>query len=118
MPSIQSDNFQFGPSTPWENAAPGVRRQMFGYDGRIMLVRVAFEQGAVGDMHQHPHSQASYVESGAFSMTIGGQTHTLRAGDGYYVPPGVLHGCVCLEAGVLVDSFSPCREDFLPPLGN
>ena len=37
----------------------------------------------------------------------------LRAGDGYYVAPNLPHGCVCLEAGVLVDTFSPMREDFL-----
>jgi quercetin dioxygenase-like cupin family protein len=114
MKNIQSSLFQMGTEVVWEDAGPGVRRQVFGYDGRLMLVRVVFETGAVGDMHSHPHSQASYVESGVFTLTIGDQTQTLRAGDGYYVPSGVLHGCVCLEAGVLVDSFSPSREDFLP----
>ena len=37
----------------------------------------------------------------------------LRAGDGYYVAPNLPHGCVCLEAGVLIETFSPMREDFL-----
>ena len=27
--------------------------------------------------------------------------------------PGILNGCICLEAGVLIDTFSPMREDFL-----
>ena len=35
------------------------------------------------------------------------------AGDGYYVAPNLPHGCVCLEAGVLIDTFTPMREDFL-----
>ena len=40
------------------------------------------------------------------------------AGDGIVrqimdVAPNLLHGCVCLEAGVLIDTFTPMREDFL-----
>ena len=30
--------------------------------------------------------------------------------DARWVP----HGCICLEAGVLLDIFNPMREDFLP----
>ena len=26
---------------------------------------------------------------------------------------GVMHGCVCLEAGILLDFFTPMREDFV-----
>jgi len=38
----------------------------------------------------------------------------IRKGDGYYVPPHAVHGCVCIEDGTLIDVFSPMREDFLP----
>ena len=58
-------------------------------------------------------SQATYVASGKFELNIGGETRILEAGDGYYVAPDELHGCVCLEAGVLIDTFSPVRADFL-----
>jgi quercetin dioxygenase-like cupin family protein len=46
-------------------------------------------------------------------MTIDSVTKRLQAGDGYYVPPHALHGIVCIEAGMLIDVFSPLREDFL-----
>ena len=36
----------------------------------------------------------------------------VKYGDGVYVPPDVLHGAVCIEEGVLIDVFSPVREDF------
>jgi len=78
-----------------------------------MLVKAKFEKGGVGALHQHPHSQATYVDSGVFEMTIGDEKRIIRKGDGYYVPPGIVHGCVCLEAGMLIDVFSPHREDFL-----
>ncbi|RPD41468.1 cupin domain-containing protein [Chitinophaga barathri] len=111
--TIQSGIYQDGASIPWEDAAPGIQRQLFGYDEKMMLVKVKFEQGAVGTMHQHPHIQVSYVESGSFELTIGGEKKVLQTGDGYFVPSNVLHGCVCLEAGVLIDVFTPLREDFL-----
>ena len=78
-----------------------------------MKVKVVFEEGAVGTMHEHYHSQATYVVSGKFELTIGEEKRILEAGDGYYVAPDVLHGCVCLEAGILIDTFSPMRADFL-----
>ncbi|MGX5816896.1 cupin domain-containing protein [Chitinophaga lutea] len=113
MKDKTSPIFQEGALLPLEPADPGVTRQVFGHDARLMLVKVIFETGAVGSMHSHPHSQASYVESGVFELTIGPDKKVLRKGDGYYVPPQVVHGCVCLEAGVLIDAFSPAREDFL-----
>lgn len=78
-----------------------------------MMVKVKFDKGAVGSMHEHYHSQATYVVSGKFELTIGDKKEVLSAGDGYYVAPDELHGCVCLEAGILIDTFSPVRADFL-----
>ena len=46
-------------------------------------------------------------------MTIGAETKRIKTADGYYVKPHVMHGVVCIEPGVLIDVFSPMREDFL-----
>ncbi|MDO7853298.1 cupin domain-containing protein [Hymenobacter convexus] len=97
----------------WETTGPGVRRKVLAHGPDLMLTRVAFGAGAVGAVHNHPHAQLSYVESGAFDYTIAEETQTLRAGDSCYVPPLAWHGVVCLEAGVLVDAFTPQRDDFL-----
>jgi quercetin dioxygenase-like cupin family protein len=113
MSEIQSKNFQFESEVEWQPAGEGVKRQIFGYDEKVMLVKARFEQGGIGSPHSHPHSQVTYVDSGVFQMTIGDETRIIRKGDGYYVPPNVTHGVICLEAGMLVDAFSPIREDFL-----
>ncbi len=110
---IHSNEFQFENEMPWEDLGNGIHRQVFGYDETLMLVKAKFIEGAVGTMHQHPHSQVTYVDSGAFEMTIGDQKKIIRKGDGCYVPPNTLHGCVCLEPGTLIDAFSPHRKDFL-----
>jgi quercetin dioxygenase-like cupin family protein len=109
----QSSEFQFEQEIQWEDLGNGIRRQVFGYDDKIMLVKAKFEKGAIGTLHEHPHVQVTYVDSGVFEMTIGDDKKIIRKGDGYYVPPHVWHGCVCLEPGMLIDAFSPLREDFL-----
>lgn len=109
----KSEVFQIAKEMGWENPGPSIKRQIMGYDGQLMMVKVVFEEGAVGTMHEHYHSQATYVASGKFELTIGEEKRILEAGDGYYVAPDVLHGCVCLEAGILIDTFSPMRADFL-----
>ena len=77
-----SEVFQFEKELKWENPGPGIRRQIMGYDEQLMMVKVQFEKGAVGTMHEHHHSQATYVVSGKFELTIGEQKEILSAGDG------------------------------------
>jgi quercetin dioxygenase-like cupin family protein len=98
---------------PWEPADKGITRQIIGYDGQIMMVKVKFEEGAIGAAHTHYHTQVTYVASGKFEFTVGGEKKVIKEGDGIYMEPDVLHGCVCLEAGVLIDCFSPMRESFI-----
>jgi quercetin dioxygenase-like cupin family protein len=109
----RSDIFVFDKEQPWQDAGSGVRRKILGHDGELMAVRFAFETGGVGALHSHPHRQTSVVTSGVFDVTISGRTERLRAGDCYIVPPDAVHGAVCIEAGELMDSFTPARADFL-----
>lgn len=110
---FQSANFQYEREMPWELAGEGVTRQIMGYNDNLMMVKVKFEKGAAGTPHTHPHTQTTYVASGVFEFTTDGETRIVRAGDGVYMKPGAEHGCVCLEAGILIDTFSPIRQDFL-----
>lgn len=109
----RSNSFLYEKEITWEPAGEGVVRQVMGYDGQMMLVKVKFETGAVGTPHEHYHTQTTYVASGKFEFTIDGETRIVEAGDGLYMAPDVLHSCKCLEAGVLIDCFTPMRETFL-----
>ncbi|MGY8915687.1 MAG: cupin domain-containing protein [Flavobacteriales bacterium] len=108
-----SKEFLIGDEIAWETVGEGVQRQIMGYDDKIMLVNVKFGKGGIGPMHEHYHSQVTYVVSGKFEMTIGKETRILKGGDSFYIPPHVMHGAICLEDGVLIDVFSPIREDFM-----
>lgn len=109
-----SADFVFDAHTPWESGGPGIKRKVLGHDAGLMTVRVVFDTGGVGTPHTHPHVQTCYVVSGVFDITISGITQRLRSGDSFKVPSGALHGAVCIEAGELIDSFTPARLDFLP----
>lgn len=92
---------------------PGVTRRILARGGSIMGVEVAFKKGAVGNVHKHVHEQMSYIVSGSFEYTADGKRYLLKAGDSYYVPESVLHGVIALEDSVILDVFTPQREDFL-----
>ena len=111
--AVTSPAFVHARDAAWQPMAPGVRRQILGYGPDLMLVRVEFEQGGVGALHHHPHRQATYVASGRFEVTVGGETRVLEAGDSFFAQADVEHGVRALEAGTLVDTFTPARADFL-----
>lgn len=111
--SLKSNTFIFSNQTDWELVADGVSRRIMGYDDNLMQVAVRFEEGAVGTVHKHFHSQTCYVVSGVFEFTIGEESHLVKAGDGLYMEPDIEHGVRCMEEGILLDSFNPTRLDFL-----
>ena len=94
-------------------AGEGVVRRVLAYTDGLMCVESQFEAGAVGVLHSHPHTQITYVLRGRFSFTIDGETRVVQAGDTLLKEDGVVHGCTCLEAGALLDIFTPMREDFI-----
>ena len=103
---------------PHESAEPqfggvGVTRRVLAYTDGLMTVENTFEKGAIGALHSHPHTQITYVAEGVFAFTIDGETRTVRKGDTLLKEHGVVHGCTCLEAGILLDIFTPMREDFV-----
>ncbi|MCK8523407.1 cupin domain-containing protein [Aquimarina sp. D1M17] len=108
-----SDVFIKGNEVTWETVGEGVKRQIMGYDDKIMLVHVKFKKGSEGPIHDHHHSQVTYVQSGEFEVSINGEKKILKGGDCFYIPPHAPHGAICLEDGVLIDVFSPIREDFM-----
>jgi len=97
----------------WQIMAPGVKRKILSYDKNLMMVRVEFDKGGIGSLHQHYHIQMTNIEKGIFEVEISGVKKVLKAGDVFYVPSNLIHGVVCLEEGVLIDVFNPMREDFI-----
>ena len=96
-----------------EQVADGVQRRILAYGKDAMCVENVFKTGGVGAMHSHPHTQITYIVSGRFRFTIGDEVYEVGPGDTLLKENGVIHGCICLESGVMIDFFSPMREDFV-----
>ena len=58
-------------------------------------------------------TQTSYWKSGSIGATIAGKAKLLQKWGFFLVPPNSVHGIVCKAEGILIDVFSPVREDFL-----
>ncbi|MDL2234137.1 cupin domain-containing protein [Ruminococcaceae bacterium OttesenSCG-928-L11] len=109
----KDDQWVFGADIAAQPAGDGVTRKILAYCDQLMCVENTFETGAEGALHSHPHTQITYVAEGRFAFTIDGVTREVAKGDSLCKQDSVPHGCVCLEAGILLDFFTPMRKDFL-----
>ena len=91
----------------------GVSRRVLAYTPMLMIVEVSFEKGGTGAVHSHQHCQNTYILSGHFRFTVDGEDIEVAAGDTLAFPANVPHGTLCLEAGTVLDVFTPMREDFV-----
>jgi quercetin dioxygenase-like cupin family protein len=92
----------------------GGERRILSRGGGMMLVEFRFKAGVVGTIHSHPHEQLGYVVSGSIDLIMEGhENQRLEAGSSYYVQPNVRHGIIVHSDAVLIDAFTPQREDFL-----
>ena len=104
-------------SHPSEQLAEGIERQMI-WGERLMVCRLSFAPRIITAVHSHPHEQITIVERGRVLFTVAGSARIASAGDVLFFPSGIEHGATMLEEPVvLVDIFSPPREDFLADAG-
>ena len=90
-----------------------VERQMVVGD-RVMICRLRFAPNVVTPAHRHEHEQMTLVERGKVLFTVGEEKRTAQAGDVLHFPSNFWHGATMLdEEVVLIDIFSPIRQDFL-----
>jgi quercetin dioxygenase-like cupin family protein len=100
---------------PAEHVAEGIERKTVHGD-KLMVCRLRIAPHVVTAPHTHPHEQITMVERGQVRYIVAGIERIVSAGDVLHFPPHVEHGATMLdEEVVLVDIFTPVREDFLPP---
>lgn len=97
----------------WKTVGAGMKRRIAAKGGSLMAAEITCEQGACGALHSHPHEQITYVLSGSYQYTVGDDERIVYKGDAVYIPGDITHGMRCLQAGALLDVFTPQRQDFL-----
>jgi quercetin dioxygenase-like cupin family protein len=91
----------------------GLTRRVLAYNDKLFLAEHQMVKGWAGAMHSHPHDQIVYIVRGHLNVSCQGKSFELRAGDTFVVRGGVQHGASALEDSLVIDVFTPCREDYI-----
>ncbi|HVZ84706.1 MAG TPA: cupin domain-containing protein [Terracidiphilus sp.] len=98
---------------PSTHPEPGLERQVLVHTPELMLVRHRMQKGWRGTRHAHPHHQLVYIVSGGIRAVVRDTEIGARAGDSFIVEPNAEHQAWALEDSVVLDVFTPAREDYL-----
>jgi unsaturated pyranuronate lyase len=90
----------------------GLKRRVLAYNEKLFMAEHEMVKGWTGTAHSHPHDQIVYVVHGHLKVTCQGKTFDVRTGDTFVVRGGVEHGASALEESLVIDVFTPCREDY------
>ena len=92
---------------------PGLTRRVGAYNDKLFLAEHRMEKGWMGAAHSHPHDQVVYVVSGHLRVVSAGRTFDVKTGDSFAVCGGIEHQASAIEPSLVIDVFTPCREDYL-----
>jgi quercetin dioxygenase-like cupin family protein len=100
----------------WIEIKHGIRRKVFPPGEQMMSILIDFKEGAIGDEHAHPHEQLGFVVSGKVEMIINGNLHDFAAGQQIHIQGNARHSIRALEDSVVLEIFTPIREDIIASL--
>ena len=78
-----------------------------------MVTKMLYKTTDNVPFHKHPNEQSGYVISGKYNLKFEGNEYVLTTGDSYSIPANIEHSIEIIEAGEVVDVFSPIRQDYL-----
>ena len=98
---------------PWIAICPGIKRRTIAHGEKMYQMLAQLDAGSRMSPHQHPHEQIAHVLSGRMRLIVDGTPHELIAGQAFYLASNVPHGVETIEETMVLDTFSPPREDLL-----
>ena len=81
---------------------------------KTLMGQFILAKGSVIPAHSHPHEQTGIMISGKLRFVVEGEIMDVETGDSWCLPGGVEHSAEALEDSVVIEVFSPVREDYLP----
>lgn len=97
---------------PIEELTPLIGRQVV-HTETMTIARIHLKEGAAVPTHAHPHEQVATVLDGRLRFVVGDEEHEVGRGESMFVPGGVPHEVEALEDSLVLDVFSPVRDDWL-----
>lgn len=97
---------------PVEQMSAGIGRQVV-HTELLTVARVYLDEGVVVPSHEHVNEQIANVMTGRMRFVVGDEEVVVEAGESLVIPPNVPHEAVALTEVLVVDVFSPRREDWI-----
>jgi quercetin dioxygenase-like cupin family protein len=94
-------------------ALKGVKYKTLALGAAMHLLEFRLDKGADIPMHRHPHEQTGYLISGKMTFVIDGESFEALPGDAWNISGNIEHGVEVHEDAVVLEVFSPVREDYL-----
>lgn len=91
----------------------GIMMKPLVYGEKTLLIETNLSKGYAHELHNHPHEQTGYLVSGRLRMTIDNEVFEVEPGDSWCIPGNVMHKTEIIEDAVVVEVFSPVREEYL-----
>lgn len=83
------------------------------HTGRLTIARLELKAGCQVPAHQHENEQVSMVLSGRLRFQLDDGTHEVGPGQVMRLAPDERHAVEALEDSIVIDLFSPPREDWI-----
>lgn len=99
--------------TQYKTQLDGVHFKTLVHGSNTSLHEFRLEGGSEIPMHSHPHEQTGYLVSGKMNFKIGDKTIPVEPGDSWNIPGGEEHGVDVIENCIVIEIFSPVREEYL-----
>jgi len=96
----------------FQDLAEGVKIQVIPGE-RMTMVVFSLKNGAPIPEHSHPHEQMGMVMEGKVKMIIDGKEQIVRPGSAWHIPSNVVHSGGLEDDTVVIEVFSPPREDLV-----
>lgn len=92
----------------------GIKRKTLVYGNKTLLTEYKLLKGNQLPVHNHAEEQTGYVVSGHIILSIDGERHEMKSGDSWAIPGNIRHGAEIIEDSIIIDIFSPVREEYIP----
>ena len=101
----------------YQKPLPGVKIKTLVYGEKTLLTELRSSKGSSLPTHCHPHEQTGYIIEGKLKLKVADETFVANPGDSWSIPSNAEHSAEVLEDTVVVEVFSPVREDYIPHNG-
>jgi quercetin dioxygenase-like cupin family protein len=98
----------------YRSTIKGIKQKTLVYGQNTLMAEIKMSKGTRIPTHQHPQEQTGYLVIGRTRLTINDQVYNCNPGDSWCIPCNAKHATYAIRDSVVVEIFSPVREDLHP----